>query len=339
MLSHAQYADWLMNEISRASPTTLISMKKLAGNKLALSMNVAGHTHSYRILLFAIGEAGRTNPLERRVEITSTYCGGLQKLAKHVDVILGVERSKHLLVGIDPRRLDHGGPTHNASTFVYLPSFEKLGAGGWFSMQTSSQLFSAEYQVYFVPAFLLEYLRQHQSIHTNGVASSLANVRDELVDQLDRSATSGSKANLNYEQQVELALKKMQIGRVGESLVFEQERRRLAHLGKSSLSKKVKWVSQTQPYLGFDISSYGSKFGEEFIEVKSSVASMQSFYFTANEMSVAQSKGNSYRLVCVSNVMTQPTFTEIRNPILAIRKGLLVVKSGTQLVVIRGSAV
>ena len=66
---------------------------------------------------------------------------------------------------------------------------------------------------------------------------------------------------------------------------------------------------------------------------------MQSFYFTANEMSVAQSKGNSYRLVCVSNVMTQPTFPEIRNPILAIRKGLLVVKSGTQLVVIRGSAV
>ena len=327
-----------MAEIAKASPAELISIDKIAGNKLRLSLKVGGHTQSYRILLFAVGEAGRTNPLERRVEITSTYGGGLVKLQDHVDVILGVERDKRLLVGIDARRLDHGGPTHNASTFVYLPSFEKLGAGGWFSMQTVSQLFSTEYQVYFAPNFLIEYLKQHQRLHASGVVNMLASAPENLVDQLDQFSASGSNTKLSYEQQVELALKKMQIGRVGESLVFQREKDRLTNAGAPSLSAKVDWVSQTRPYLGFDISSFGSsKNEEEFIEVKSSVSKMRSFYFTSNEMDVAAKKGESYRLICVSEVMTQPTFAEIRNPIQAIQEGFLILQSDTQLVVIKGS--
>jgi hypothetical protein len=250
-------------------------MEKVAGNRLNIVLKVGGHTLSYRILLFAVGEAGRSNPLERRVEITTTYNSGLVKLPNSVDVILGVEREKRLLVGIDSRRLDHGSTTHDASTFVYLPSFEKLDAGGWFSMQTTSQLFDTEYQVYFIPAFLLNYLKQHHSLHTSGIASILANAPDAIVDQLDYFSANGSKAKLSYDQQVEIALKKMQIGRVGESLVFQHEKRRLKSAGAKSLSEKVRWVSQSQPYLGFDIATFSAKSEDEYVEVKSSVSTMR----------------------------------------------------------------
>lgn len=327
-----------MAEISKTASAELLSVKKIAGNKINIDLKVGGHTLSYRILLFAVGEAGRSNPLERRVEITTTYNSGLSKLPNSVDVILGVEREKHLLVGIDSRRLDHGGTTHNASTFVYLPSFEKLDAGGWFSMQTTSQLFATEYQVYFVPTFLLEYLKQHQSLHTNGVANILANVSDAIVDQLDYFSTNGSKAKLSYDQQVEIAIKKMQVGRVGESLVFQYEKKRLKNAGAKSLSEKVRWISQSQPYLGYDIATFSTKSEDEYIEVKSSVSTMRAFYFTANEMQIAKKRGDAYRLICVSNVMTQPLFKEIRNPMQAIEDGLLMVENGTHLVRIKGSA-
>lgn len=336
MLDHTQYADWIITEAKKASPKLAASIHKLANNKFTIAMDVGGHTLRYRVVLFAVGAAGRSNPLERRVEITSTYSGSLKPLAGHVDVVLGVEREKRLLVGIDSRRLDHGGPTHNASTFVYLPSFEKLAAGGWFSMQTASQLFSNEYQIYFEPQFLLEYLRQHDGLHKSGLASLTgAKVEEDAVDSLDSFSANGSKTKLTYDQQVELALKKMQIGRVGESIALKAERTRLSEAGAVKLAQKVHWVSQEQPYLGYDISSFSNTAEAEFVEVKSSVSKVRAFYFTANEMKVAQNLGDSYRLLCVSNVMTQPTIREFRNPIEAIEKGILAVERDTQLVAIK----
>ncbi|MBR8187007.1 DUF3883 domain-containing protein [Burkholderia ambifaria] len=336
MLNHSQYADWIIGEIGKAARGQLVSTKKIAGNKLQLTMRVGGHNLSYRILLFAVGAAGRTNPHERRVEITTTYKSGLSKLMDSVDVILGVERNKRLLVGIDSRRLDYGGETHNASTFVYLPSFNKLDAGGWLPMRTASQIFDTEYQVYFVPAFLLEYLKQHELLHKSGVATVLGNVSDPIVDESDHMAATGSGAKLSYEQQVEIAIKKMQIGRIGESLVFEYERARLRAAGLKSLSEKVRWVSQSQPYLGFDIETVNNKAQSEYIEVKSSTSKLSKFYFTANEMRVAKKKGASYRLICVSNVMTQPTIKEIRDPMQALADGLLTIESDTHLVRVKG---
>ncbi|AJX17047.1 DUF3883 domain-containing protein [Burkholderia ubonensis] len=337
MLNHSQYADWIIEEISKTAPTQLVSIKKTAGNKLQLTMNVGGHELSFRILLFAVGAAGRTNPLERRVEITTTYNSGFSKLPNSVDVIIGVERDKRLLVGIDSRRLDYGGATHNASTFVYLPSFQKLDAGGWLSMRTASQLFDTEYQVYFVPTFLLEYLKQHELLHKNGVATVLANVSDSIVDESDHLSVIGSEAKLSYEQQVEIAMKKMQVGRIGESLVLQYEKARLKKAGVKSLSQKVRWVSQSQPYLGFDIATVNIKSKDEYIEVKSSTSKLRTFYFTSNEMRVAEKKGNAYRLICVSNVMTQPSINEIRNPMQALNDGLLTIESGTHLVRVKGS--
>ena len=339
MLTSSTYANWIMAEIGRVAPAQSVAMERVAGNRLNITLKVGGHSLLYRILLFAIGKAGRSNPLERRVEITTTYSSGLRLVPNSVDVVLGVERERRLLVGLDPRRLSHGGPTHNASTFVYTPNFEKLGGGGWFSLQTTNQLFPTEYQVYFKPGFLLGYLKQHHSFHASGMASVAVNVPDALADRLDYYSANGSKKKLSYDQQVEIALKKMQVGRVGESLVFQREICRLETAGARALSKKVQWISQSQPYLGYDIATFGARSEEEYVEVKSSVAEMKAFYFTANEMRVAQKKGNSYRLVCVSNVMAKPSYKEVRNPVKAIEDGLLEIESNTSLVRIVGPIV
>jgi hypothetical protein len=336
MLHHTQYADWLIGEVKKAQSPEIGAIHKIGGNKFTIEVKHGGHILRFRVLLYAVGTAGRSNPLERRVEITSTYSGGLTVLPDHVDVVLGIEREKRLLVGIDSRRLAHGGPTHNASTFVYLPSFEKLSKGGWFPLRTATQLFASEYQIYFKPTYLVNYLRQHETLHNSGLAQlPSAPVAENVVDQLDVYAANGSNTNLSYEQQVELALKKMQIGRIGEGIAFEAEKERLINLGKKNLAKKIKWASQTQPYLGYDILSYGQKSNKEYVEVKSSLNEVKRFYFTANEMRVAEIRGISYRLVCVSRVMTQPHIREFRDPMKAIADGLLVVEKDTSLVAIQ----
>ena len=336
MLDNTQYADWVIGELKKTHPHLLLAIKKIANNKLTIEIQRGGHTLQFRILLFAVGAAGRNNPFERRVEITSTYSGRLKLLPGYVDVVLGVERQKRLLVGIDSRRLEHGGPTHNASTFVYLPSFKKLGIDGWFPMRTSTHLFDSEYQIYLKPSFLVDYLEQHGSLHKSGLAQFPSKpVNERVVDQLDGFSVRGSKTKLSYEQQVEIALKKMQVGRIGESIVLEAERHRLTKSGNPNLAKKVDWVSQIQPYLGYDIVSYGSKSKPEYVEVKASVRAVRKFYFTANEMRVAEARGHSYRLVCVSDVMTEPTLQEFRNPIKAISRGVLIVERDTSLIAIK----
>ena len=335
MLNFTQYADWIVAELAKAPHSDLVKVEKSASNRLTIQIKQGGHALRFRILFFAVGKAGRSNPLERRVEITSTYGGGLAALPGYVDVVFGVERVKRLLVGIDPRRLKHGGPTHNASTFVYLPSFDRLTVDDWFPLRTSTQLFESEYQIYLRPRFLVGYLKHYESFHKSGLVQlPSAPVKEDNIDDLNLKSHSGATTKLTYAQQLELALKKMQLGRLGESVVFEAEKNRLIGAGVAELADKVNWVSQVQPYLGYDIASSSVDDKFECVEVKSSVNAVRSFFFTVNEMSVAEARGNAYRLVCVSNVMTQPTFQEFRNPMRMIAEGVLAVKQDTSRVVI-----
>jgi hypothetical protein len=55
--------------------------------------------------------SSRGRPEERRIEITSTYPKGLPHLAKFPDIVLGYDPITNLYVGVDPQRIEHGGPT------------------------------------------------------------------------------------------------------------------------------------------------------------------------------------------------------------------------------------
>ncbi|MAK59842.1 MAG: hypothetical protein CMK09_02575 [Ponticaulis sp.] len=334
MLKTSQYADWLIQEINSLSDQSSISnCEKTAANRILITIKAGKHSLRFRILLFAVGKAYRTNPHERRVEITSTYEGNLEPLGGSADVVLGVEREKRLLVGIDPRRLHHGGSTHNASTFVYRPSFAKISTTGWFSHEVKTQLFDQEYQLYFKPDFLINYLLQQDTLHSTGLfIGKSAKIHDQDIDSIDHYLATGSNTELSYDQQVLLALKKMQIGRAGEELVFRREKKKLKKLGLKKYAQMVEWTSQKTPFVGYDISSFNQKGKLELIEVKTSVNKLNKFYFTANEYKTASKYNDKYSIVCVSNVFEVPKFRILRNPIAQIASGELQLSEETSVV-------
>lgn len=333
-----RYAEFVIAEVRKRYTTQEVVLERIAGNRVRIEFERNGYSCRFRLLLFAVGGSGRSRPLERRVEITSTYQGkNLSHLSGHLDVVLGVQREDGYLVGLDRRRLAAGGLKHNASTFVYTPSFDKLKLMDYFLFRNDNQrLFPVEYQVYMRPNFLIDYLAEEHILHTSGLRPPPATgVRDSFADDLDRNSARGSNQTLTYEEQVQLALKKMQIGQLGERIVFESERHRLLASGKRRLASKVDWVSQKKPFLGYDIISFGTTASQEYLEVKSSIGQVKAFYFTANESKQAENYGDLYRLICVSHVMRQPSIQEFRDPIKAIQDGRFEILSETSLVTIR----
>jgi Domain of unknown function (DUF3883) len=331
------YSDFLIAEIRKTHSAAKVQLEKLRGNRLRVVFKRNGLEMKFRLLMWAVSEASRDDPLERRVEITSTYmAGGLQPDPGYTDIVLGVLRDRELLVGLDTRRLHAGGHSQNASTFVYLSNFEQLCTLNHLVVLARQVLHTQEYQVYLRPVFLLDYLADHGVLHLRGIRQTPpSSTPGDVVDELDSFSARGSSRKLTYEQQVELALRKMQIGQAGESFVVSQERVRLRNANKANLASRVDWISQTKPYLGYDIASFGLDAMAEYIEVKASVNKLSRFYFTANEMKQAAKYKDRYRLICVSNVLSKPTSHEYINPLAYIESGALEVLNETSLVLVK----
>jgi len=325
-LNNTNYSDFFIDAIS-SSGLKKCTIKRLSGSRVTVKFEDGGETRQCRVILFAVGGSGRGKSLERRVEITSTYAGGnLNSLPGHSDLVIGVDRTGRNMVGIDPRRLQSGGSSHNASSFVYLPAFDRLKATEYFIFTNDRQnLFDREYQIYFSPKFAKNYLREFASLHGAGLRQTpQISVQDSLSDKLEEFSASGSKQKLSYDQQVELALKRMEIGRAGEAFVLERERSRLRSAGRSDLADSVDWTSQTYPYMGYDIKSFDNNGDERFIEVKSSSNILKYFFISENEFKTAKILSTRYRIACVSNALKSASIREIIDPIQRISNGDLI---------------
>lgn len=325
VLDRTNYADFFIDSL-RASGAKDLELHRLSGSRLTVKLERAGIVRSYRVLLFAVSGSGRSKPQERRVEITSTYAGkNLEEFPGHSDLVVGIDREGQNLVGIDARRLRSGGSSHNASTFVYLPAFDIASSAGYYVFINDRQnLFEKEYQIYFRPSFALNYLIEVSSLHGSGLRQTpQAHVKDDFVDKLDVLAAAGSKTKLTYEQQVEITLKKMEIGRAGEAFVMQQERARLTAAGREDLAKKVEWISQTYPYVGYDISTFNASGTVEYIEVKSSIGLLDSFFISQNELNKANKYKERYRIACVSHALTSATMHHLCDPAQMISDGNL----------------
>jgi uncharacterized protein DUF3883 len=121
-----------------------------------------------RLFVYKVTGSGRARPEERRIEITSTYQKGLPPLARFRDVVLGHETDSDIYVGVDSQRIEHGGPTGNASSF-----FDKEGLG--FAkldrisvLPRKAVLFAKgiEYHAFVNPLRLAEYLFNIKEIHS-----------------------------------------------------------------------------------------------------------------------------------------------------------------------------
>lgn len=87
---------------------------------------------------------------------------------------------------------------------------------------------------------------------------------------------------------------KISVGEFGEKLVYFYEKNKLLSLGKKSLARKVKIVSENSS-LGYDIISFDENGEEIHIEVKSTKKNVQDgFYLSANELSVANDSPDKY---------------------------------------------
>ncbi len=91
-------------------------------------------------------------------------------------------------------------------------------------------------------------------------------------------------------------LGRVEVGRRGEALSLESERRRLAAAGFPAIEPK--WAAIYDETLGYDLVSYDVSGGEPkpfYIEVKASERSPFVFFLTENEWKVAQAFKDTYR--------------------------------------------
>ena len=105
-----------------------------------------------------------------------------------------------------------------------------------------------------------------------------------------------------FENPAERDARNRNLGKAGESLVYEHERRRLQSLGREDLSESVRWVARDDgDGYGFDILSFagkGDKAEQElWLEVKTTNGSATTpFYITKNELKVSNQRPDVFRI-------------------------------------------
>ena len=149
----------------------------------------------------------------------------------------------------------------------------------------------------------------------------------------DRSSSIGSQRK--YSKQSD------KVGREGERLVFDHEKRCLEKLGRPDLAAKVIWhrdyPKDRTP--GRDITSFDEKGRKIYIEVKSSIGSViSSVQLNSNEWEVAgkPSIRNFYKVYLVKKALsTKPEITILTNPHAYVESGALEVSVDTWLLDLR----
>lgn len=110
--------------------------------------------------------------------------------------------------------------------------------------------------------------------------------------------------------------RKKQVGDVGETLTMEYEINRLS--GYADLAHRVKQVSITDPYAGYDIASFDGPLSgaghDRFIEVKATSGTSPRFIWSSNEVEKALEYGNTYWIYLWTDVYGSKTLHTIQNP-------------------------
>lgn len=317
-------------------------------------------TELLRIFAYKVTGSGRNTP-ERRLEITSTYEKGLSQRIGYSDVVLGYEPHLGVFVGVDPRRIRHGGRTGNASSFIDAGLLSSATADRILVGQRPSQLFGLEYQAYFQPARLAEYLSNFREIHIGSYdgtgafsgrrrpvprASVVLEARETTGNDLVLAAPADLRASVplprkaleafarndhtalarrrvSPAQLARMNRRLQEIGLLGEQYVLRREARRLARAGQVHLAAKIQWVSQQWPFEGYDIRSFETDGSQRYIEVKATVGGGSVFPMSDHEWQVAAHYSRQYFVYRVAHVERRPALTILRDPIALEREGVL----------------
>lgn len=322
---------------------------RLRRNQQLVVLKVPGGERRIRLSVYKVTGSGRQRADERRIEITTTYASGLPLLANFEDVVLGYDFSSDVLVGVDPRRLQHGGPTSNASTFFDAAGLGRVNDKKILVVPYPSQLFGGvEYHAFLKPLRLSEYVFNLTEIHAGvyehrGEFSGPIRARpisfsvdralsDSLVASYPRTPSRRTfvtpalvaaaergdhkrlrRANLTPDEYAAIRSRCEENGHLGEVFVLDAERKRLKSEGRSDLASQVRWISQESVAAGYDISSFEADGTRRYIEVKATSGNGMTFEMSQNEWTVAQSHTSQYFIYRVTSVRTKPVISKVLN--------------------------
>lgn len=107
------------------------------------------------------------------------------------------------------------------------------------------------------------------------------------------------------------------LGRAGEELVLNHERRQLDAAGRGELAAKVRWTSvEDGDGYGYDIRSYEADGRERLIEVKTTNGWERTpFHISRNELAVADERRDEWQLVRVWDFARRPQAFALRPPL------------------------
>lgn len=107
------------------------------------------------------------------------------------------------------------------------------------------------------------------------------------------------------------------LGKAGEALVVDFERRRLAELERKDLAAKVRWVAQEDgDGAGYDIHSFDRDGNDRLIEVKTTRGGRSTpFFLTRNELALSEERPEHFRLFRLYEVAQAPRLFRLKPPI------------------------
>lgn len=109
------------------------------------------------------------------------------------------------------------------------------------------------------------------------------------------------------------------LGRAGEERVLAHERASLLAAGRTDLAERIRWVSHVDgDRAGYDILSFDTEGSDRLIEVKTTNGWERTpFHVTRNELAVAETYSEDWRLVRLWNFAREPRAFELRPPLKA----------------------
>ena len=109
------------------------------------------------------------------------------------------------------------------------------------------------------------------------------------------------------------------LGRAGEELVLNHERRQLDAAGRGDLAAKVRWTSvEDGDGYGYDIRSFEADGRERLIEVKTTNGWERTpFHISRNELALADERRDEWQLVRVWDFARKPQAFALRPPLQA----------------------
>ena len=138
-----------------------------------------------------------------------------------------------------------------------------------------------------------------------------------LLEGSRRKRPEGMERLVRKFDPVERDFRNRALGKAGEALIVDLEKRRLHQAGAPALAKQVRWVADLEgDGAGYDILSFTPEGERRLIEVKTTNGGQRTpFFLTRNEELVSREKAEEFRLYRLYDFSKTPRLFELPPPL------------------------